>query len=58
MNRSKLLRSEDLFPNVKNRIACDWSRLFEHMFVEGSISKADAKRIITTANKYFGDIKS
>ena len=54
MNRNKILPSQELFLNNKNRPMCDWSRLFEHLFVEGQISKADAKRIIVAANKYFG----
>jgi len=58
MNHKKLLRSEELFLNSKSRVMCDWSRLFEHLFVEGSISKEDAKKIITTASKYFGIVIS
>ena len=54
MNRNKILPSEELFLKSKSRVMCDWSKLFEHLFVDGSISKADAKKIITTANKYFG----
>lgn len=30
-----------------------WTKLFEHLFIEGSITKEDAKTILLTANKFF-----
>ena len=30
----------------------NWKKLFEHMFIEGSIKKEDAKLILTTVNKF------
>lgn len=54
MNPRKVLRSDELFLNSKSRLMCDWNRIFEHLLLEGVISKTDAKKIITTASKYFG----
>ena len=52
MNKRKVLKSDHLFMDGKNRLMTDWSHLFEHLFVEGTVDKADAKRLILAVNKY------
>lgn len=52
-SKKKLLSETELFYPTK-RTMVDWNRLFEHLFVDGSISKAHVKRILNTASKFFG----
>ena len=58
MKSQNVMPTDRLFLKNKNRLMCDWSALFEHLYREGSISKADAKLIITTASKFFGRLIS
>jgi len=46
------MATERLFLPNKSRTMINWTKLFEHLFVEGTISKEDAKRILTTVNKF------
>ncbi len=52
MKNKKLLAKEQLYLPTK-RLMVDWNRLFEHLFIEGTISKEDAIKIIKTATKFF-----
>lgn len=52
MNKNNVLPSEKLFVPNKGRLIVKWKKLFEHMFIEGSISKENAKLILTTVNKF------
>ena len=52
MNKNNVLAREKLFIPNKGRLIINWKKLFEHMFIEGSITKEDAKMILTTVNKF------
>ena len=54
MNTRKLKNSDALFMKGRSRLVPDWYMLFDHLFTEGAIHKEDAKKIILTANKFFG----
>lgn len=43
MRKKNILPSDKLFIKGKSRLMVNWTKLFEHQFVEGSISKQDAK---------------
>ena len=53
MKKKNIMPSSRLFLTNKSRLMINWTKLFEHLFVEGTISKEDAKKIILTANKFF-----
>lgn len=52
MKKSNILPSDRLFLPSKTRVKVNWTKLFEHLFVEGSISKEDAKIILLETNKF------
>lgn len=51
MNKD-FISSEELFIKPRGRTLVNWTLLFESSFMEGRIHKSDAKKIISTANKY------
>jgi hypothetical protein len=56
--KKNVLGTDKLFLPNKNRTIINWTKLFEHMFIEGTIKKEDAKLIIQTATKFMGNLKS
>ena len=55
--KKNILPTEKLFLGNKSRTMVNWNKLFEHMFIEGTIKKEDAKLIIQTAIKFMGKLK-
>ena len=53
MKKNNILPSNRLFFQGKTRQMIHWTKLFEHLFIEGSITKEDAKTILLMANKFF-----
>jgi len=52
MKKNNIMPSSRLFLPNKSRLMVNWTKLFEHLFVEGSISKEDAKKILITVNQF------
>ena len=50
--KKNIMPSERLFLPNKSRTMINWTKLFEHLFIEGTISKEDAKKILLTVNKF------
>lgn len=56
MNPVKLLPPDKLYLKNRTRLIPDWEALYMHMLNDGRVSKEDCKKIILTANKFFGEL--
>lgn len=54
MNPAKTLPADKLYLKNRARLIPDWEQLYMHMINEGKVTKEDFKKIIATANKFFG----